>query len=204
MVDRRVAGSSLGRLHGSGSRPFSASTFLGIDLVLDILSFLEIVEAGVVHARVVEEDVGSRVSRDESKTTIRNDLLNYALRHYCHPHVKRQAYARGNRSPDPSTLTGRTPGRRLTILAANKAAFTHSSPAMSRQLGCTVDHACLPGQYNTLSALYVYHMSLWVSIPPARFIVPFLFRRLGATRPSCRDIRGFRPNGGDGYAQRHG
>lgn len=92
----------------------SATAF--IEFILDGLAFLKVVEAGFFHRRMVEEDV-SPLCGDESETTVRDDFLNYTLRHHCHPHITRRDKTRRNASPDLPAQTKRKPDARETAAA---------------------------------------------------------------------------------------
>ena len=86
----------------------SATAF--IEFILDGLAFLKVVEAGLCHRRMVEEDL-SLLCGDESETTIRDDFLDNTLRHCCHPHITRRDKTRRNASPDLPAQTKRKTGR---------------------------------------------------------------------------------------------
>jgi hypothetical protein len=67
-------------LNGSGAWAFLASAYF----VLNGLTFTKVFDGGALDFRVMEEQV-ALFAFDESKTTIRNQLLDFTLWHFCSP-----------------------------------------------------------------------------------------------------------------------
>lgn len=69
-----------GNTDGDGARPFLALS----NLVFNYLTFTEFLNGYALKLRVMKEQIVP-ISFDESKTSIRNQSLNFTLWHFCSP-----------------------------------------------------------------------------------------------------------------------
>ena len=66
---------------GSGARPFAALS----NFIFHHLTFTKFLHGGPLNFRVMEEQVVASLPFDESKTSIRNQSLDFTLWHFCTP-----------------------------------------------------------------------------------------------------------------------